>query len=161
MTLLGSQDLEAVGEKERLLVGVSGSGCLTRQDPESRLGCPSPATQASPRGEGVVHQVTRKVASRRCGMAPAAACRNSGAGVHGAGAFEATMARAKCPAHIAPKHALRCVRAGRRRALSVLTHSRPPDRQPGPASLGTCLPRPLFAPDGGGRGRPILRLRRL
>ena len=56
-------------------------------------------------------------------------CLHSGAGGHGAGAFGATMARAKCPAPIAPKHALRCVRAGRRRALSVLTHSRPPDHQ--------------------------------
>ena len=77
MTLLGSQDLEEVGEKERHWVGVSGSGCLTRQVPGSRLGCPSPATQASPRGEGVSHQVTRKVASRRCGMVPAAACRKN------------------------------------------------------------------------------------
>ena len=68
MALLGSQDLEEVGKKERHWVGVSGSGCLTRQVPGSRLGCPSPATQASPRGEGVRHQVTRKVASRRCGM---------------------------------------------------------------------------------------------
>ena len=72
-------------------------------------------------------------------------CLHSRAGGHGAGPFGATMARAKCPAHIAPKHALRRVTAGRRRALPVLTHSRPPDRQPGPASPSEPVYLALFS----------------
>ena len=73
-----------------------------------------------------------------------------------AGAVCATMARAKCPAHIAPKHALRRVTAGRRRALPVLTHSRPPDPQSGPASLRNLSASPSLRSGWGWAGAPNL-----
>ena len=68
-------------------------------------------------------------------------CLHSGAGGHGAGAFGATMARAKCPAHIAPNHALRRDTAGRRRALSAAKLQPPagPAARSGFASEPVCL----------------------
>ena len=50
------------------------------------------------------------------------------------------MARAKCPAHIAPKHALRRVRAGRRRALSVAL----PQPPAGPAARSGLRSEPVY-----------------
>ena len=68
-------------------------------------------------------------------------CLHSRAGGHGAGAFGATLARAKCPAHIAPNHALRRVTAGRRRALPVALPQPPagPAARSGFASEPVCL----------------------